>query len=185
MNKITFGGVNVKNVINTIKGGQRGVNVVSFVSMDKKLPAAHKDMMGRIWKVVMWLDRPLVSYEGSVNAKADSDFTAKPLRGFVWTQYPYFKKAIKSGIEYLTLNFRECDRSEYKEVYFIDGVVVDKSKVTPYLKEEKKYAPKTQIAVGVTEKKEFTQVVQYEIENVAYIGTSKADAIGVFERCQQ
>ena len=37
MNKINFGGMNVKNVVNTIKAGQRGVCVVSFVSMDKKL----------------------------------------------------------------------------------------------------------------------------------------------------
>lgn len=185
MNKINFGGVNVKNVVNSFNGGQRGVCVVSFVSMNNKIPAAHKDMLDRIWKVVMWLDRPLVSYEGSVNAKADSDFTSKPLRGFVWTQYPYFKKAIKSGKEYLTINFRECDRGEYKEVFFIDGVLVDKAKVKPYLKEEKKYEPKTQVAVGVTEKKDFTNVVQYELENVAYIGTSKADAIGVFKRCQE
>jgi len=185
MNKINFGGVNVKKVVNTIKGGQRGVCVVSFVSMDKKLPAAHKDMLGRIWKVVMWLDRPLVTYSGSVNAKADEKFTAKPSKGFAETDCPFIKKAIKSGKEYLTLNFRGCDKGEYKEVYFMDGEVVDKAKVTPYLKEEKKYAPKTQIAVGVTEKKEFTQVVQYEVENIAYIGTCKADAIGVFERCQQ
>jgi hypothetical protein len=102
----------------------------------------------------------------------------------VFTQYPYFKRAIKSGIEYLTINFRGCDKSGYNEVYFLDGAVVDKSVVEPYLKEERYYAPQTQVAVGVTDEREQTKVVQYELERIAYIGTNKADALKVFDDCQ-
>jgi hypothetical protein len=126
-----------------------------------------------------------VSYQGSVNAKSDDKFTPQPPKGFVFTQYPYFKKAIKSGIEYLTINFRDCDKNGYDEVFFLDGAVVDKSVVAPYLKAETHYAPRTQVAVGVTDEREQTKVVQYEIERIAYIGTNKAKAIEVFEECQQ
>ena len=185
MKNVIFGGQNVKNVVNSFVGGQRGVCVVAFVSLDKKLDKSHKDMLGRICKVVCWTDRPLVSYQGSVNAKSDDKFIPQPPKGFVFTQYPYFKKAIKSGIEYLTINFRDCDKNGYDEIFFLDGVVVDKSVIAPYLKAETHYAPRTQVAVGVTDEREQTKVVQYEIERIAYIGTNKAKAIEVFEECQQ
>ena len=185
MKNVVFGGQNVKNVVNSFVGGQRGVCVVAIVSLDKKLDKTHKDMVGRINKVVCWTDRPLVSYQGSVNAKSDDKFIPQAPKGFVFTQYPYFKRAIKSGIEYLTINFRDCDKNGYDEVFFLDGVVVDKSVVAPYLKAETHYAPRTQVAVGVTDEREQTKVVQYEIERIAYIGTNKAKAIEVFEECQQ
>lgn len=183
MKNVVFGGQNVKNVVNAFVAGQRGVCVVAIVSLDKKL--ADKSMMGRLNKVVCWTDRPLVSYSGDVNAKSDTKFVPQAPKGFIYTQYPYFKQAIKSGIEYLTINFRECDKGGYDEKYFLDGIVVDKSVIKCYLKEEKKYVPKTQIAVGVTNEREQTKVVQYEIGRIAYIGTDKAKAIEVFEECQQ
>lgn len=185
MKNVVFGGQNVKNVVNSFVGGQRGVCIVAMVSLDKKLNTTYKNMLGRINKVVCWTDRPLVSYHGCVNAKATDKFIPQAPKGFVFTQYPYFKRAIKSGIEYLTINFRGCDKNGYNEVFFLDGVVVDKSVVTPYLKAEKHYAPNTQVAVGVTDEREQTHVVQYEIEKIAYIGTNKAKAIEIFEECQQ
>ena len=133
----------------------------------------------------MWTDRPLISYGGSVNGKADETFVPQAPKGFVWTQYPYFKKAIKSGIEYLTINFRDCDKNTYDEVYFLDGAVVSKADVQKYIKQETRYISNTQAAVGVTDIKQQTSVVQYEIGNVAYVGTNKADAIKVFEMCQE
>ena len=186
MQKIVFGEQNVKSAVNSLVKGQRGVNVVAFVSMDKKLARGYKGIMeGRIWKVVMWTDRPLISYGGSVNGKADEKFVPLAPKGFEWIQYPYFKKAIKSGVEYLTINFRGCDKNGYDEVYFLDGDVVDKSVVEQYIKADTYYPSSTQAAVGVTDEREQTKVVQYEIRNVAYVGTDKAAAIKVFEDCQQ
>ena len=184
MKQIVFGAQNVKNVVNSFVGGQRGVCIVAIVSLDKKLNTTSKYMAGRLAKAVCWTDRPLVSYSGDVNAKSDVKFVPQAPKGFVFTQYPYFKRAIKSGIEYLTINFRGCDKSGYNEVYFLDGAVVDKSVVEPYLKEERYYAPQTQVAVGVTDEREQTKVVQYELERIAYIGTNKADALKVFDDCQ-
>lgn len=184
MKQIVFGAQNVKNVVNSFVGGQRGVCIVAIVSLDKKLNTASRYMAGRLAKVVCWTDRPLVSYSGDVNAKSDVKFVPQAPKGFVFTQYPYFKRAIKSGIEYLTINFRGCDKSGYNEVYLLDGAVVDKSVVEPYLKEERYYAPQTQVAVGVTDEREQTKVVQYELERIAYIGTNKADALKVFDDCQ-
>ena len=185
MKNVFFGVQNVKNVVNTFVGGQRGVCVVAMVSLDKKLATAHKDMVGRLAKVVCWTDRPLVSYGGDVNAKSDVKFVPQAPKGFVYTQYPYFKQAIKSGVEYLTINFRDCDKGGYDEVFFLDGSVVDKSVVTPYLKEEKYYAPKTQIAVGVTNEREQTKVVQYEVEKIIYVGTDKQKALELYEEFQE
>lgn len=186
MKKLVFGEQNVKNAVNGFKGGQRGVCVVAFVSMDKKLDKAYKGIMdGRICKVVMWTDRPLISYGGSVNGKADSKFVPQAPKGFVWTQYPYFKQAIKSGVEYLTINFRGCDRNGYNEVYFLDGNVVEKKDIERYLKAETHYLSNTQLAVGVTDECEQTKVVQYELGNIAYVGTNKAIATEIFEECQK
>ncbi len=185
MKNVFFGGQNVKNVVNSFIAGQRGVCVVAIVSLDKKLAATHKDMVGRLSKAVCWTDRPLVSYSGNVNAKSDEKFVPQPPKGFVFTQYPYFKKAIKTGIEYLTINFRGCDKNGYDEVYLLDGEVTNKSNIAQYLKEEKYYTPKTQVAVGVANEREQTKVVQYELEKIAYIGTNKAKALEVFQEYKE
>ncbi len=186
MKKVIFGEQNVKNVVNGLIAAQRGVCVVAFVGCDSKLDKTHKDMVGRIFKCVVWCDRPLVSYSGDVNAKSDVAFVPKEKKGYTYTQYPYFAKANKSGIEYLIINYRDCDKPSFKdETYFIDGVEVTKDVAKSYFKEEKFYAPKTQIAVGVTNSKEQTKVVQYQIDNVAYIGTCKEDALRVFQECRE
>ena len=186
MKKIIFGEQNVKDAVNSLVKGQRGVNVVAFVSMDKKLERCYKGIMeGRIWKAVIWTDRPLISYGGSVNGKSDEKFVPQAPKGFVWVQYPYFKKSIKNGIEYLTINFRGCDKNGYDEVYFLDGNVVSKRDIEQYIKAEVHYTANTQVAVGVTDEKEQTKVVQYELKNIAYVGTDKAAAIKVFEECQE
>jgi hypothetical protein len=180
MNKNFFGGVNVKNVINTFIGGQRGVCVVADVVV-KAASLINKADEGRLVKVVCWTDRPLVSYSGDVNAKSDEKFVPQPPKGFVYTQYPFFKKAIKSGIEYLVVNFRLCDKGGYEEKYYLDGVLIDNNTAQTYLKPKKEYERHTQIAVGVTDVKEQTRVVQYEIDKVRYVGLDKAKAMEIYE----
>ena len=181
MKQIVFGVQNVKNVVNSFVGGQRGVCIVAIVSLDKKLNTASRYMAGRLAKVVCWTDRPLVSYGGDVNAKADKDFVPLAPKGFKYTLYPYFKQAIKSGIEYLTINFRECDKGGYDEKYYLDGKEIDKATAKAMMKEQKTYAPQRQIAVGVTNEKEQTKVVQYEIGKIRYVGLDKAKAIETYE----
>jgi len=52
MKQIIFGEQNVKNVVNSFVGGQRGVCVVALVSLDKKLDKAYKGIMdGRLYMV--------------------------------------------------------------------------------------------------------------------------------------
>jgi hypothetical protein len=180
-----FGGNEVKNEVANIRRGERGMNVVAVVSCDKKLDKTHKDMVGRIFKVCMWNDRPLVSYSGNVNAKSDIKFESKPRKGFTWTEYPYFEVGNKSQIEYLTFSYRDCDKGDYSEYYLIDDDVVTSAAAKAYFKEEKYYAPKTQIAVGVTKDEEFSKVVRYELEKVLYVGTSKTKAIEEFNKYKE
>ena len=170
----------VKNVVNSFVCGQRGVNIVADVVI-KAANLINKADEGRLIKVVCWTDRPLVSYSGCVNAKADDKFVPQPPKGFVFTQYPYFKKAIKSGVEYLTVNFRGCDKNGYTEKYYLDGVLIDNETAKAMQKPKKVYAPQTQIAVGVVAPQEQTKVVQYELSKIRYIGLEKAKAIETYE----
>lgn len=184
MNKIFMNESAVKAVVNTFIGGQRGVNVVADVVIKGK-NLLNKADEGRLVKVVCWTDRPLVSYSGDVNAKSDTKFVPQAPKGFIYTQYPYFKQAIKSGIEYLTINFRECDKGGYTEKYYLDGIEIDKAQAKALQKPQKQYAPQTQINVGVTNTQEQTKVVQYELGKVRYIGLDKAKAIETYESVGQ
>jgi len=176
-----FGAENVKNVVlNVVRIGARGMNVVAEVSMDNQLDKAFKHMVGRIVKRVAWYDRPLVSYSGDVNAKADTHFDPQPRKGFKWLHYPLLEAALKSGVEYLTFSYRWCDKGETEETYYLDGVKVDKKVVEPYFKPKKDYTPKTQLAVGVSNPNDFTRVVRYELERIVYIGYDKAKAKELF-----
>ena len=125
----------IMDVINSTRKGQFGINVVSLISCDKKLSAFGKDMMGRIQKLTIATNVRLVSYVGKVEGKMDGgSYSVSAPKGFVWVEYPYIKQAIKSGIQYLTINYRECDKTNFESVYFLDGKVVDESVVAPYLK---------------------------------------------------
>ena len=180
MNKNFMNESVVKSVVANFVGGQRGVCVVADVVIKAK-NLINKADEGRLIKTVCWTDRPLVSYSGDVNAKADKDFVPLAPKGFKYTLYPYFKQAIKSGIEYLTINFRECDKGGYDEKYYLDGNEVDKATAKAMMKEQATYAPQRQIAVGVTNAKEQTKVVQYEIAKIRYVGLDKAKAIETYE----
>lgn len=179
-----FGGANVINVLNSIKRGERGVNIVAVVSCDNKLRKDCKDMLGRIIKVCMWNDRPLVSYEGNVEAKANTNFTPQPRNGFTWVSYPFLERKNKDNTEYLTFSYRDCDKGDYKEYYIIDGKKTDKEIVKTYFKEQKHYTPKTQLEVGITNQKDFSKVARYEIEKILYIGKNKHIAIQEYEKYQ-
>ena len=73
MNKNFFAVSDVKNVINSFVGWQRGVCICADVVI-KANNLINKSDEGRLIKVVCWTDRPLVSYGGDVNAKADEKF---------------------------------------------------------------------------------------------------------------
>ena len=182
MNKSVFGSQNVINTINTIARGTRGVCIVAFASLDNKM--ADKANKGRAWRVDMWTDRPLVSYSGNVNANADEKFVPNARKGFTWIQYPFFEKANKSGVEYLTFSYRDGDQGEKKELYFLDGKVVDKAVVKALFKPSKHYEPKTQLEVGVVDPNKWAKVIRYELDNVVYVGVDKEKAIEFFEGCK-
>jgi hypothetical protein len=180
MNKIFMNEVSVKNVVANFKPAQRGVNVVADVVI-KADRLINKADYGRLIKVCCWIDRPLVSYGGDVNAKATEKFTPLAPKGFIYTKFPFFKQAIKSGIEYLVINFRGSDKGSYEEKYYLDGLLISNDVAKAMMKEKKSYAPKRQIEVGVTNEKEQTSVAQYELTKIRYIGLEKNIAIETYE----
>jgi hypothetical protein len=176
----------IMDVINSTRKGQFGINVVSLISCDKKLSAFGKHMMGRIQKLTIATNVRLVSYVGKVEGKMDGgSYSASAPKGFVWVEYPYIKQAIKSGIQYLTINYRECDKTNFESVYFLDGKVVDKSSVECYFKNSGNNYSSKQAAAGITDEREQTKVIQYELQGVKYIGTSKADAEEIYNTLQK
>ena len=177
----------IMNVINSTRKGQFGINVVALISCDKKLASGCKYMEGRIQKLTIGTNIRLVSFVGKVEGKMDGgNYQVSAPKGFVWVEYPYIKQAIKSGKQYLTINYRECDeKTEFNSVYFLDGKVVDKSVVAPYLKNNSSSYSQKQAAAGITDEREQTKVVQYELQGIHYIGTCKADAEDIYNTLQK
>ena len=167
MNKNFMNVVSVKNVVADV-----------VIKADRLI---NKADYGRLVKVCCWIDRPLVSYGGDVNSKANEKFVPLAPKGFIYTKFPFFKQAIKSGIEYLVINFRGCDKGSYEEKYYLDGLLISSEVAKTMMKEKKSYAPKRQIEVGVTNEKEQTSVAQYELTKIRYIGLEKNKAIQIYE----
>ena len=66
--------------------------------------------MGRIYKLILATNIRLVSFEGKVEGKTNGvKYVPDAPKGFVWVDYPYIKRAIKSGVDYLVINYRDCD----------------------------------------------------------------------------
>jgi len=177
----------IMNVINSTRKGQFGINVVALISCDNRLLASGKHLAGRVQKLTIGTNIRLVSFVGKVEGKMDGgSYQVSAPKGFVWVEYPYIKQAIKSGKQYLTINYRECDeRTDFESVYFLDGKVVDKSVVEPYFKSSSNGYSQKQAAAGITDEREQTKVVQYELQGIHYIGTCKADAEDIYNTLQK
>jgi hypothetical protein len=176
----------VMNIINSTRKGQFGINVVALISCDKKLLASSSYMRGRIQKLTLGSNIRLVSFGGKVEGKLNGDtYNVAAPKGFVWVCYPYVKQDIKSGVQYLTINYRECDeRTKFESVYLLDGKVVDKRVVECHFKSSGNNYSQKQAAAGITDEREQTKVVQYELGGVHYLGTCKADAEEIFNNLQ-
>ena len=164
--------------------GQLGINLVVLSSCDNKLNAAGRAIYaGRLQKATIVTNvRVGCEYANFVNAKSDSkDFVSGGMKGFEWVVYPFVKRAIKSGKEYLSVNYRECDvRTKFESIYLLHGQVLSSDEVkaikdTYFKKSGSSYSAK-QAAAGVADEQEQTKVVTYALSDIFYMGTSLADA---------
>ena len=173
----------LKDVLNTLRKGQLGVNVVACISCNKQLTKKGERFMNRAEKVTIGFNVKPTTYGGMVNAKGDGTFVPAAPKGFEWVEYPYFKKSIKEGVTYLTLNYRMCDTTKFEHYYLLDGrlaTAAETAEIESCLKAKNTYSNK-QAAHGVTNANEQTKVLNYCVEGVKYFGTCKADALKVYE----
>jgi len=186
MKKISYGYQLTKSVVDETRKGQLGICVVALTSCDNKLLAGGRHYIGRIHKATIITNARLgVKYENMVSAKGDgSVFTPSKPSGMTWIDFPYFKQADRSGKIYLSINYRECDeRTKFKSVYLLDGDIAtdeDVRRFKTYFKGGSGYSKK-QAAAGVVNECEQTKVVQYDVNDIAYIGTDKKSAEETFE----
>jgi len=187
MKKISFGYQAAKQVLDDTKKGQFGICVVALTSCDKKLLAGGRHYIGRIHKATIITNARLgARYESMINKKADEGVNYIPQKpnGMTWIDYPYFKRADRSGEIYLSINYRECDeRTKFESIYLLDGKVATSAEVERfkvYFKGGSSYSKKQSLA-GVTDEREQTKVVQYNVNDIAYVGTNKSDAENIFE----
>ena len=169
--------------VTSLGKGKLGINLVVLSSCDNKLNAAGKCFYaGRLQKATLVTNvRVGCEYANFVNAKSDNkDFVSAPLKGFEWVVYPFVKRAVKSGKEYLSVNYRECDvRTKFESVYLLDGQVLSSDDVktikSAYFYKSGRYSAK-QAAAGVSNEQEQTKVLSYALTDILYMGTSLADA---------
>ena len=176
----------ISQKVHSLKKGQFGVNVVASISCDKKFSSKFCPFIGRVQKVTLGTNIRLVSYEGKVEAKKNSDipFAPTPLKGMRWIDYPYFKQSLKDDAVYLTIHYRPCDeRTAFKSFYLLDGKVATAEQVREIeacMKSSKSFSKK-QESVGITDEDCQVKVVQYVVDGVQYLGTDKATATEIWE----
>ena len=179
----------IKSIVDGFKRGQLGIFLVSEVSCDNKFLSCGRRYVGRVSKVTMISNARLgVSYEGMISAKCDGKvkFTPSKPSGMTWIDYPYFKQSDKSGKIYLSLNYRPCDeRTKFESYYILDGHVATPAEVEDIegcMKSSRSGYSAKQGAIGVADECAQTRVVQYYVDDVHYIGRSKAEAVAAYLR---
>ena len=163
--------------------GRLGINLVVLSSCDNKLTAAGQRIYaGRLQKATLVTNvRVGCEYSNFVNAKSDNNnFVSGGMKGFEWVVYPFVKRAVKSGKEYLSVNYRECDvRTKFESAFILDGHVLSSDDVKAikdaYFRKSGSYSAK-QAAAGVTDEREQTKVLSYALGDILYMGASLADA---------
>jgi len=173
---------NISDIKNFGKG-QFGINLVVLTSCDNKLKACGRCYQGRLYKRTLVTNVRLgCEYSNFVNAKSDDkSFESSSLKGMFWVEYPYIKQAVKSGKQYLSINYRPCDvRTSFESEYILDNKVLTKAEadaiISACFKAQGSGYSAKQAAAGVTEIEQQTKVVQYCLDDIQYLGCNLAEA---------
>ena len=117
----------VENVVNGYaSSGSRtrmGHNLVCVVSLkDRKVRASGRYLIGHVAKVTMVNHCTFPKWDSKVAAVTGMPSKGGELNGMVWVNYPYIKKANKSGYNYLNIYYATSDvRMEFKTKWLWDG----------------------------------------------------------------
>lgn len=185
----------VKDYLQKAKKGILGENIVVFTE-PSNLFSAKAENVPTVIKVAFWHNiRIGVSYEGMIAPKNESgtEFKSEKLNGLEWVKglENVLKVNNKTGKEFASFCYRNCDKTQVTVKYIVNGAPMSKAEIAA------KYASimiakgrqefgladkptsKKQGSFGIKEE-EMTNVVNYNIENFHYIGKDSKEAQRVF-----
>ena len=125
MNKMNFS--EVSNIVNNYAANhaatQMGHNIVCVVTLkERAVRAAGRHIIGHAAKAYVVHHCTFPQYTSKVASVLGMSITPQPLNGMVWENYPYIKKAIKSGYRYLNIYYGLSDvRMETHTKWLWDG----------------------------------------------------------------
>jgi hypothetical protein len=180
MKKMGFS--DVMNVVNNYAANnaatRMGHNIVCVVSLkDNRVYASGRHLIGHTAKVTMVNHCTFPKYDSKVAAITGMSITPNPLNGMTWVNYPYIKRANKSGYNYLNIYFGLGDtRMKTTTKWLMDGREATPQEVAEI---ERHLKPnKSNNAVSA---------VMYQIDPLNswdgffYFGESKDDATNIFD----
>ena len=172
----------VENMVaNYTKAGSRtnfGHNIVAVVSVkDRAIYAAGRGILGHAAKATMVSNVRFAKYDSKVASAMGLSITPAPLKGMTWVNYPYIKKADKSGYRYINIYYCDGDvRLEFTTKWLWDGKEATPAQVA----EIKKYLKPS--------KGGDVRAAMYQIDpinawdGIFYMGECKDDAKAIFDR---
>ena len=180
MKKYTY--TEVENMVNeyTAKGSrtQFGHCLVAVVSLKERAVKAsgRSILLGHVAKVTMVSNIRFATYTSKVASAMGLSITPAPLKGMTWVEYPYIKKANKSGYRYVNIYYCEGD----EKLGFATKWLWDGKEATPaQVAEIKSYLYKT------NDDKE-VKACMYQIDavypwdGIFYMADNKADAESIY-----
>ena len=176
----------VSNVVNNYAAKnaatQMGHNFVCVVSLKRgRVRAGGAYLIGHVAKATMVNHCLFPKYDSKVAAVTGMPITPKPLNGMTWVNYPYIKKADKSGYNYLNIYYGISDeRMKTTTKWLWDGKEATPQQVV----EIERWLTPTDASKPV-------KAAMYQIEAINdwdgffYFGESKSKAIEVFDQIGQ
>lgn len=125
MNKLSFSDIN--NVVNNYAANnastRMGHNIVCVVSLkERSIYAAGRHLLSHVAKAIMVNHCTFPKYDSKVAAVTGMPITPTELKGMTWVNYPYIKKANKSGFRYLNIYYGVGDvRMETRTKWLWNG----------------------------------------------------------------
>ena len=183
----------VKDYLQKAKKGILGENIV-VCTEPSGLFSAKAENVPTVIKVAFWHNiRIGVSYEGMIAPKNESgtEFKSEKLNGLEWVIKNVLKVNNKTGKEFASFCYRNCDKTQVETKYIVNGTPMSKAEIAAKYssimigkgKQEfglaDKPTSKKQGEFGIKEE-EMTNVVNYNVEQFYYIGKDSKEAQRVF-----
>lgn len=171
----------VENMVNeyTSNGSRTrlGHNIVCVVSLKQsRVYAAGKHIIGHVAKATWVSNVRFPKYDTKVASALGLSVTPGDLKGMTWVNYPYIKKANKSGYRYINIYYAASDaKLEFKTKWLWDG----KEATPQQVAEIERYLTPS--------KGGEVRAAMYQIDpvntwdGIFYMGESKDDAKVIFE----